>query len=52
MDKKKAENRLKRKAKEQVHEQLKEEDRLKWETKKAKLKKKEAETNFASYKRG
>jgi len=41
-DKKKAENELKRKAKEQAHEQLKEEEWLKLETEKAKVKKKEA----------
>jgi len=41
MDKKKAENELKRKAKEQAHEQLKEEQ-LKLETEKTNLKKKEA----------
>ena len=46
MDKKKANNELKRKAKEQAHEQLKEEERLKLKTKKAKLKKKEARDKF------
>jgi len=37
---------LKRKAKEQAHEQLKEEEQLKLETKKTKLKKKEARDKF------
>ena len=46
MDKKKAENEFKRKAKEQAHEQLIEEERLKLETEKAKLQKKEARDKF------
>ena len=46
MDKKKAENEFKRKAKEQAHEQLIEEERLKLETEKAKLQKTEAKDKF------
>ena len=49
IDKKKAENEFKRKAKEQAHEQLIEEERLKLETEKLSYRRKKPETNSASY---